>query len=462
MRLLFALGLLFFLPSAVSIAQNLTRQQLFDVGIDYVNCKMMHQSFLEHDEQTYNEVFIERFGKCELEEGSSIDLKPMRDFLLDKTLTASVGLSNDLEKEKAKLDPFWDDNEVLTYFSETLLSGDSLESVNKFKTKREDTYQDFKDKMMEELVAFYKVTWDKAERPSIATANNSQSVEEGSKPEFVGPLSPDERSGRNNRKSREDVISGPFALIRNIIFYLLGAILLLVIGWFSYFFYRRYKELMAENKDLKYKINQYTSQYNSLINSVANNRQTENELENLKEENRNLKKELKALKQDSNSNFSSGPETVLVPEIDQNTDVGMSDITSGAEQDSIDGNQKYNEEWSVDKKPEVEPEVFYFSTPSKDGSFADNFRAKTYKPNAHLYEFKTIDKQKQNAEFKFIDDPSAVADAINYPDRNIDPVCEAVSAFKSNSTRIITATPGKARLDGGKWIVTEKAKIRYE
>ena len=117
--------------------------------------------------------------------------------------------------------------------------------------------------------------------------------------------------------------------------------------------------------------------------------------------------------------------------------------------------------------PEKEPPLatiaeFYFSSPSQDGSFNDKFRSKVFKPNASMYRFFAQGMNAYEAEFEFISSKDTLTDALNYPERYLDPVCESTNQFKSDSTRIITIQKGKVRLESEKWVLVLKAKIKYE
>jgi len=107
-------------------------------------------------------------------------------------------------------------------------------------------------------------------------------------------------------------------------------------------------------------------------------------------------------------------------------------------------------------------EVFYFSTPNEDGSFSQKSAHSSYRENVSIYKFTKTSSNE--AEFEIDGRDSSVKLALEYPDKNIDPVCEAQNAFNPKASRIITlqGSEGRAVLDGEKWKVTRKAKIKYE
>ncbi|TSJ36554.1 hypothetical protein FO440_22255 [Mucilaginibacter corticis] len=107
-------------------------------------------------------------------------------------------------------------------------------------------------------------------------------------------------------------------------------------------------------------------------------------------------------------------------------------------------------------------EIFYLSTPNADGSFNVSSAQMNYKPGASIYRFK---KTAPNlAMFKIDEREDAVKLALQYSDKNIDPVCEPVNAYSRNAKKVKTPTggDGQATLLDDKWVVTQKAKVFYE
>lgn len=113
-----------------------------------------------------------------------------------------------------------------------------------------------------------------------------------------------------------------------------------------------------------------------------------------------------------------------------------------------------------ESRQEEKLEIFYLSTPNSDGSFNESSASTSYREGASIYKlFKTAETK---AIFEIDNRESSIKLAIQYPDRNIDPVCEAESAFNPKSNKIITTQQGTVELQNGKWIVNKKAKIKYE
>lgn len=105
-------------------------------------------------------------------------------------------------------------------------------------------------------------------------------------------------------------------------------------------------------------------------------------------------------------------------------------------------------------------ETFYLSTPNSDGSFNESAESPSFLEGASIYNLEKINDSTARFEVDFRD--SSIKLALQYPDKNIDPVCEAVNAFNPNAKKIVTLTPGEVELSNGQWEVTRKAKIRYE
>lgn len=118
--------------------------------------------------------------------------------------------------------------------------------------------------------------------------------------------------------------------------------------------------------------------------------------------------------------------------------------------------------WQDTKQPEVKTETFFLSTPNSDGSFNDSSVSTTYKEGASIYRFTKVGNNR--AKFQLDDREACVKLALTYPDKSIDPVCDAVNAFNPKAKRITTVEVGEAELLNDKWVVnkSQKAKIRYE
>ncbi len=107
-------------------------------------------------------------------------------------------------------------------------------------------------------------------------------------------------------------------------------------------------------------------------------------------------------------------------------------------------------------------EVFYLSTPNEDSSFNEKSAHSSYREGTSIYKFTKISSEQ--AEFQIDEREESIKLALEYPDKNIDPVCEAQNTFNPKANRIVTVQGGlgKAVLDRDKWKIVKKAVIRYE
>lgn len=113
------------------------------------------------------------------------------------------------------------------------------------------------------------------------------------------------------------------------------------------------------------------------------------------------------------------------------------------------------------REPEKKQDAFfYLSTPNIDGSFNESSMKYSFIPGTTIYKFKKEDND-DKAYFIIDQREDAVKLALQYPDKNIEPCCEATNVYNANATNITTDTPGMAELHNGVWKITRKAEITY-
>lgn len=122
---------------------------------------------------------------------------------------------------------------------------------------------------------------------------------------------------------------------------------------------------------------------------------------------------------------------------------------------------KTNNENVLEVPPKPIQEVFYMATPNQN-NFDLSSLSNTFKPTQSLYKFTVDNDNKSKATFIFHSDEIGIKDAVNYPHRSILPVCEPQNALNQNARNINTIKPGIAEKSNDKWVVTTKAKIKYE
>lgn len=120
-----------------------------------------------------------------------------------------------------------------------------------------------------------------------------------------------------------------------------------------------------------------------------------------------------------------------------------------------------NTEIVLEVPPKPVKEIFYMATPDQN-NFDLSSLSNSFKPTQSLYEFTVDNQDKSKASFVFYSDEIGIKDAVNYPHRYLEPVCEPQNALNQNAKSIVTINPGIAVKRNDKWVVTTKAKIKYE
>lgn len=110
-----------------------------------------------------------------------------------------------------------------------------------------------------------------------------------------------------------------------------------------------------------------------------------------------------------------------------------------------------------------EPVVFYMATPNKvDSTFDIISQTENFKATQTLYKF-TLDRlNSSRAKFEFFSDEAGIRDSVDSPQTYTEPVCEPQNARNQGAKKIITLELGIAEKRNDKWVVTTKAKIKYE
>ena len=101
-------------------------------------------------------------------------------------------------------------------------------------------------------------------------------------------------------------------------------------------------------------------------------------------------------------------------------------------------------------------QTFYMSVPLS-GYFP--FSARALKKDS-LYRF-TINGADNEAHFEVINDGIPLTEALRDTSKFLEPACNLENDLAGEVRVVITKTPGKARLDGEKWVIGEKASIIF-
>ena len=110
-------------------------------------------------------------------------------------------------------------------------------------------------------------------------------------------------------------------------------------------------------------------------------------------------------------------------------------------------------------KTTLEPKKFYLSNPLGEGILDNDSKHTTMRAGESIFE--AIEIGTNRAEFNVCNNNSSMNRALSNSVRYIKPVCEELNE-QGNAPRIHTVAPGVIELQGNKWIVITKAKIRYE
>ncbi len=119
--------------------------------------------------------------------------------------------------------------------------------------------------------------------------------------------------------------------------------------------------------------------------------------------------------------------------------------------------------WDIPKVEVVEvpkKRMKFYSVEPRDGaSFNGSNFSNEFVPTESVY---LIELQNDNiAHFRIIDDNDTMGRAIKYKKELLDVACESLSS-SVDTKKIITERPGNAQKDGTKWIIRQKAQIKFK
>jgi hypothetical protein len=105
--------------------------------------------------------------------------------------------------------------------------------------------------------------------------------------------------------------------------------------------------------------------------------------------------------------------------------------------------------------------VFFMPSPDNEGNFDNRKKSDHFIPSESIYKF-VINEDPDQAKFYIFQDPNNMERAINYFSSILEKVCRSENAFNPLGKAIKTIEPGIAVLSNNKWVVKEKALIRYD
>lgn len=387
-------------------------KESFERAVDFLNCKTVELTLPNENLAKYKE-------QCSCEEASYTHINKFLTSIgkHDKT----IALSDEIESLKKSFNTNWKREEVVGFLTETIFSDKTkYQKINEFANKPErkgKVFDEYKEKLKAELPGKLK--------DIIQEKNSIESNLENTKKtdDIISDIEQRIIDIERNQTSK-----GWFGGITSqLIVVSIGISVLFSILTFLIIKYRNDSNGEIPNQIKEYvkkKIGEETFNRPQVYyqSNPSDLRDINNRIRDLEYQINNLNNKLSALTQ--------------VPEF----------TTKNTPQET--------------KSIETKLDTFYLSTPNSDGSFNATSSTNSYNRGASIYRFSKTENSKANFQIDEKDD--SIKLALQFPDKNIDPVCDAENAFNPKSTRIVTVQPGEAELQGNTWVVSSKAKIRYE
>ena len=382
----------------------------YEKAVDFLNCKTVELS-LKKDKN-----LSDFQQKCPCGQSDYIQINQ---FLNSVKLDATIALSNEIEGLKSIFKENWKKEDIASFLSNGIFNDKvKFQRIFAFAEKRKGNaeFDSYKASLSSELTNFLI--------ENVAQDNFSQisaSIQKSSLEDRVAEL-----EKKSQDKEGNNWFSGITSQIIVVSFLISLLFVILTFFLFSKLFKNNETEISSEIKNyVKRKIDEINFNRNT-----SNNNFNSSELKDINDRIRDLKQQIKNLNDKLQSNNSSGT------------------------------NSKPQPTYQEVKHPEVRTDTFFLSTPNADGSFNESSALSVPNDAATIYKFIKVSNNK--AKFVINGKDTSVKLALQYPDKSIDPVCEAINAFNPKATKITTVEQGEAELQGNKWIVNKKAKIRYE
>jgi len=398
-------------------------EDAFKKAVDYVNCKTVEFSL-----KSKSNILKQYQQSCSCKDGAANT--EIGNFLAGVGgYNVTIALANEIELLKKQFNKNWKAEDEVIFLTENIFADKTkYQKLYSFADKRKNDsgFATFKSDLKKELPAILaKQTQASNPMPSNADSENQ-----------IKPATLEERLTilEQSKKPTEEE-KGWFSRNLNI-FVIISLILAILL------FILKIIQIANSNSSGDDEVSDRVRNYvKEKIGEAGLNRGNSNQgvssftISNLEDKIRRLEIELREVK--SQVDNSKIPFEVVQPRYEQQS-------------------------WQDAKQPEVKTETFYLSTPNSDGSFNDSSVLPTYKEGASIYKFTKIGNNR--AKFQIDEREASVKLALTYPDKSIDPVCDAVNAFNPKAKRIITDEVGEAELLNDKWVVnkSQKAKIRYE
>ncbi|PGH41169.1 MAG: hypothetical protein CRN43_00825 [Candidatus Nephrothrix sp. EaCA] len=390
------------------LAQAQVSQDAFEKAVDFVNCKSVELSLNESPTAGVKTQFQ---AKCTCQNYPGFDAIRLA---IPKSEKKTIELSdeiNSLKTDESK-------ENVVKFLTEDVFANQTqYPKLFDFADKRKDkhgkdnpAFAELKTELKTELK---KISDEQAKAQTIIDTKTR----------------PDSLEQKTKSKIREKGWFDGFTLQIDIFSILISVVLTFIIVYCRFDFLKKFKKSSSESIS-------GTSELQCEISEKSDD--TSSEIKNLKEEQKRFKKNLKEEFEQFKEEMRKQSREI------ENLKNPLPTVQP-----------KY-------EHPEVKTGTFFLSVPNSDGSFNASSASLVYKEGASIYKFTKIGNNR--AEFQIDDREASVRLALSYPDKSIDPVCEALNAVNLTAKQITTVEPGQAELVNDRWVVikNQKSKIRYE
>jgi hypothetical protein len=409
------IALLFTALLLLGFARAQVSKESYEKAVDLLNCKTVELTLPKENIQQYQQ-------QCNC---NATDFAQINKFLISVgKLDATIALSNEVESLKKSFKENWKKEDVVTFLSVNIFTDKKFQKIAAFANKRKgkpefDSYKlNLKTDVANTLV--------ESDTQETVTSTNT-SVQQPNVEDRISKL----EENQNIKKDDNGILGGLADYL--ILFSILLGVIALLLSLRKPSSETDYDSLI-DKLIRSQRMNSHFQSQQSVFRSSSNNNSSSAELRDANNRIGDLETQIEKIKFQLNN---SNPVSSYTAQTTQPT---------------------YQEV----KHPEVITQTFFLSTPNSDGSFNESSSSSTYKDGATIYRFTKIGNNR--AKFQIDEKDASARLALQYPDKNIDPVCDAVNAFNPKATRITTVEQGEAELQNGKWVVdrNKKAKIKYE
>jgi hypothetical protein len=396
-------------------AQAQVSKESYEKAVDLLNCKTVELTLPKENIQQYQQ-------QCDC---NATDFAQINKFLTSVgKLDATIALSNEVESLKKSFKENWKKEDVVTFLSESIFTDKKFQKIAAFADKRKGK-PEFNSYKLNLKTDVANALVESVTQETVTSTNTS--VQQPNVEDRISKL----EENQNTKKDDNGILGGLADYL--ILFSILLGVIALLLALRKPSSETDYDSLI-DKLIRSQRMNSHFQSQQSVFRNTSNNNSSSAELRDANNRIRDLETQIEKIKSQLST---TNPVSSYTAQTTQPT---------------------YQEV----KQPEVITQTFFLSTPNSDGSFNESSASSTFKDGATIYRFTKIGDNR--AKFQIDEKDASARLALQYPDKNIDPVCDAVNAFNPKATRIITVEQGEAELQNGKWVVdrNKKAKIKYE